>query len=187
MFANKFCFGLFSIWLLAIYAYASDGGIVAVLEVVISEETDDESKTLDLTVQQTKFLTDELRKQATLSLSKTFTVLTREKIIALSAEVPENAVTVVDIGRAIKSDYVTRSFVSSLGGLPVFTVELYSCESGLLLADFTETASDIGGLLKVIRENAPVLFKKINPPEPTAITVNEHVPVPIPTNIPVSA
>jgi len=168
------------------YTHASDGGTVAVLEVIVSEESDDESKALELTVQQTRFLTDELRKQASLHLSKTYTVLTREKIIALSADVPENASTVVDIGRAIKSDYVTRSFISSLGGLLVFTVELYSCESGLLLSDFTETAPDIGGLLKIARENAPVLFKKINPQEQVAITVNEPAPAPpsIPTNIP---
>jgi len=188
MFANKLASCLFFIWLIAIYAHASNGGIVAVLEVVVSEESDDESKALELTVQQTRFLTDELRKQATLSLSKTYTVLTREKIIALSANVPSDAATVVDIGRAIGSDYVTRSFISSLGGLLVFSVELYSCESGLLLADFTETAPDIGGLLKVARENAPALFKKINPPEQAAITtvttVNE-LPS-IPTNIPAS-
>jgi len=172
-------------WLIAIYAHASEGGVVAVLEVVVSEETDNENKALELTVQQTRFLTDELRKQATLSLSKTYDVLTREKIIALSVNVPDSASNVVDIGRAIKSDYVTRSFISSLGGLQVITVELYSCESGLLLTDFTEAAPDIGGLLKVVRENAPTLFKKINPPE-TATTINEPapVPVPIPTNIP---
>jgi len=162
MFASKLRYYLLFMCLIAIYTHASDGGIVAVLEVIVSEKSDDENK---VTVQQTRFLTDELRKQASLSLSKTYTILTREKIIALSADVPENTSNEVDIGRAIKSDYVTRSFVSFLGGLQVITVELYNCESGLLLSDFTEAAPDIGGLLKVIRENAPPLFKKINPIE----------------------
>jgi hypothetical protein len=175
MFAKKFRFWLFFIFLMAVYVPASDGGIVAVLEVVVSEDTEDDSKALELTVPQTKFLTDELRKQAVLALAKTYTILTREKIIELSVLVPENTANVVDIGRAIKSDYVTRSSISSLGNLLVFTIELYSCENGLLLADFTETAPDIGGLLKVIRENSPALFKKIILPEsiPTNIPAHE--------------
>jgi len=157
--------------------------------VVVSEDTDDESKALELTIQQTRFLTDELRKQATLALAKTYTVLTREKIIALSAEVPNNVSTVVDIGRAIKSDYVTNSSLSYLGGLLVFTVELYNCENGLLVGDFVKMAPDLKGLLDIIHENAPVLFKKINPPEPaTTVSVpppqSEPAPASIPTNIP---
>jgi len=191
MFAKNLKFWLFST-LLAVCAYASDKGIVAVLEVVVSEDTDDESKALELTVQQTKFLTDELRKQATMALAKNYTVLTRDKIIELSASVPENAVTVVDIGRAIKSNYVTRGSIGYFGDLLVFTVELYNCESGILIGDFVKMASDLKGLLDIIHENAPALFKKINPPEPAtptttavAIPVNES-PASIPTNIPAS-
>jgi len=187
MFAKNLRFWLFFM-LLAVCGYASEGGIVAVLEVVVSEETDDESKALELTVQQTRFLTDELRKQAALTLAKNYAVLTREKIIELSAGVPDNAITVVDIGRAIKSDYVTRSSLSYLGGLLVLTVELYNCESGILIGDFVKMASDLKGLLDIIHENAPILFKKINPPEPATpavATVNEP-PVSIPTNIPAS-
>jgi len=166
----------------AVWALA-DNGIVAVLEIVVSEETDDENKTSELTIPQTKFLTDELRKQATMALAKTYTVLTREKIVALSANIPDGVTTVVDIGRAMKSDYITNSSLSYLGGLLVFTVELYSCESGLLVADFVKMASDLKGLLEIIHENAPALFKKINPPEPDAISA---VPANTPTNIPQS-
>ena len=181
--------------LATVWASASEKSIVAVLEVVVSEDTDDESKALELTVQQTKFLTDELRKQATLALAKTYTVLTREQIIALSLGIPDNVFTVVDIGRAIKSNYVTRSSLSYLGGLLVLSVEIYSCESGLLLADFVKMAPDLKGLLEIIHENAPILFKKINPPEqvvvPTAVNVPPPQPdassvAPIPTNIPAS-
>lgn len=194
MFAKKLRFWLFFILLAAAYTYASDSNVVAVLEVVVSEETDDESKALELTVQQTRFLTDELRKQATLALSKTYTVLTRENIIALSAGISGNVSSVVDIGRAMKSDYVTHSSLSYLGGLLVLTVELYNCESGLLLADFVKMAPDLKGLLEIIHENASILFKKINPPEPVAAAANvpppqpeaSSVPVSIPTNIPES-
>jgi len=193
MFAKNLKFWLFSMLLAAAWAYASDRGVVAVLEIVVSEETDDESKSLELTIQQTKFLTDELRKQASLTLAKNYTVLTRENIIALSLGIPDNVFTVVDIGRAIKSDYITNSSLSYLGGLLVFTVELYNCESGLLVADFVKMAPDLKGLLEIIHENAPILFKKINPPEPATAAVpppqpdaSSAAPAPIPTNIPQS-
>ncbi|GBU24797.1 hypothetical protein R83H12_01432 [Fibrobacteria bacterium R8-3-H12] len=188
MFAKNLKIWLFLL-LVAAYAHASVNGIVAVLEVVISEDTDDESKALELTIQQTRFLTDELRKQAALTLAKNYAVLTREKIIELSANVPSNATTVVDIGRAIKSDYVTNSSLSYLGGLLVFTVEIYNCESGLLVGDFVKMAPDLKGLLDIIHENAPALFKKINPPEPEApvaapVAAPENTPVSISANIP---
>jgi len=191
MFAKNLKFWLF-FTLLAGLGHASDGGTVAVLEVVVSDDDADEGNAEELTVQQTRFLTDELRKQATLTLTKNYVVLTREKIIELSASVPENAANVVDIGRAMKSDYVTSSSLSYLGGLLVFTVELYSCESGLMIADFVKMSKDLKGLLDIVHENAPILFKKINPPEvarpaatAAAIPINEP-PASIPANIPAS-
>jgi len=184
MFAKTLKFWSLSMLLATVWAYASDKGVVAVLEIVVSEDTDDESKALDLTIQQTKFFTDELRKQAALTLAKNYTVLTRENIIALSANIPNNATTVVDIGRAIKSDYITNSSLSYLGGgLLVFTVELYNCESGLLVADFVKMAPDLKGLLDIIHENVPILFNKINPPEPDA---SSAAPANIPINTPQS-
>jgi len=119
-----------------------------------------------------------------MALAKNYTVLTRDKIIELSVSVPENAANVVDIGRAINSDYVTRSSLSYLGGLLVLTVELYNCESGLMIAEFVKMAPDLKGLLDIIHENAPILFKKINPPEPATPTPTPTVS--IPTNIPES-
>jgi len=184
MFAKKMKFCVVSILLATVLASASDGGIVAVLEVVVSEDTDDESESSELTIQQTRFLTDELRKQATMTLGKSYAVLNREKIIALSERVPDNVTTVVDIGRAMKSDYVTSSFLSYLGGSLIFTVELYSCESGLLLADFVKMAPDLKSLIDIVHENAPTLFRKIKPLEPAVAAAAVDVPAPIPTNIP---
>ena len=172
--------------LLATYAYALDGGSVVILEVVVSEDSDDEGKATELTVQQTRFLTDELRKQAILALPKSYTVLSREKIIALAAEIPEDATTVADIGRAMKGDYITKSSLKPLGGLLALTVELYSCESGLLLADYTKMASDLKGLLNIIHENSPDLFEKISP-KPVAAAIlkpDASSSASIPSNIP---
>jgi hypothetical protein len=138
---------------------------LAVLEVVISECEDEECKTDEITVQQTKLLTDELRKQAVLVLP-TYTVYTREKIIELAKDIPEGVSNLVDIGRAIKSDYVTHSTVGFLDGSFVLTVELYNCENGILLSNFVETAPDTKGLLKIIHEKSNLLFEKILPPAP---------------------
>jgi len=139
---------------------------LAVLEIVTSECEDEECKTDEITVQQTRLLTDELRKQASLSLPQTYIVYSREKIIELAKDIPAGISEVVDIGKAIKSDYVTRGSVSVLDGSLVLTVELYNCENGLLLSNFVETAPDTKGLLKIIHEKSAQLFEKILPPAP---------------------
>jgi len=139
---------------------------LAVLEIVTSECEEEECKTDEITVQQTRLLTDELRKQASLSLPQTYTVYSREKIIELAKDIPAGISEVVEIGKAIKSDYVTRGSVSVLDGSLVLTVELYNCENGLLLSNFVETAPDTKGLLKIIHEKSSQLFEKILPPAP---------------------
>ncbi|GBU24734.1 hypothetical protein R83H12_01369 [Fibrobacteria bacterium R8-3-H12] len=153
--------------ILAIVAQTAFAVNVAVLEVVISENPDEEENAVNLTVQQTKLLTDELRKQAVLVLPQTYTVYTREKIIELATSVPEGVFSVVDIGKAIKSDYVTQGSISFLDGSLVLTVELYNCENGILLSNFVETAPDTKGLLKIINEKSKTLFEKILPPAPS--------------------
>jgi len=144
---------------------------LAVLEITISE-TEDE---IDLTVDETKFLTDELRRQATKILPKDYSVLTREKIISLVPKTAENLGSVIDIGIVIKSDYITQGFIGKLGGLFTLTVELYETSSGNQIGDFVKEASDYKGLLEAIRENSQALFAKIMPPDTLAS---------IPTNIP---
>jgi len=147
---------------------------LAVLEITIAESEDE----IDLTVDETKFLTDELRRQATKILPKDYSVLTREKIISLVPKTAENLNSVIDIGIVIKSDYVTQGLIRKLGGLLTLTVELYETSSGNMIGDFVKEASDYKGLLEAIRENAPSLFAKIMP-QATPDTVAS-----IPTNIP---
>jgi hypothetical protein len=140
---------------------------IAVLEITVANNE------MDLTIEETRFLTDELRRQAMRLLPKGHSVLTREKIISLAPENAENLTSVIDIGIAIKSDYVTRNFIGKLGNLFTLTVELYETSSGNLLGDFAKESTDMKGLLDAIRENSPDLFAKIPPP-----------PIEIPTNIP---
>jgi len=149
---------------------AANAATLAVLEITIA--SDDE---IDLTVDQTKFLTDELRRQAMRLLPKDYSVLTREKILSLIPETAENFNSVIDIGLVIKSDYVTRGSIDKLGDLFTLTVEIYETKSGNLLGDFVKESMNYKGLLDAIRENAPDLFAKITP---------ETAKEPIPTNIP---
>jgi hypothetical protein len=145
---------------------------------------------VDLTIDETKFLTDELRRQAMRLLPKDYSVLTREKILSLIPKTAENLNSVIDIGIVIKSDYVTQGFIGKIGNLFTLTVELYETESGNLLENFVKESTDLKGLLDAIRENAPYLFAKITPKEePTQAKPSEAVkepqpPAAIPTNIP---
>jgi len=149
---------------------------VAVLEITVSSDE------AEMTVDETKFLTDELRRQAMRVLPKDYSVLNREKIISLVPKTAENLNSVIDIGMVIKSDYVTQGLIGKVGGLFTLTVELYETASGNLVGDFVKESPDYKGLLDAIRENSPSLFSKIMP---TGTTLNDpQQPTPIPTNIP---
>ena len=143
---------------LLLLAAAANAATLAVLEITI--ESDEE---IELTVNETKFLSDELRRQAVRLLPKDYSVLTREKIISLIPENAENLNTAIGIGTAIKSEYVTRGFIDKLGNLFALTVELYETSSGNLLGDFVKESADSTGLLDAIRENSPTLFAKLVP------------------------
>jgi len=131
---------------------------VAVLELITVNDE------MDLSTDETKFLTDELRRQATVSLPKEYSVLTREKIIDLASKATGSLNTVIEIGVAVKSDYVTQGFIGKLGTMFTLTVELYETSSGKLLGYFTKESTDLKGLLDAIRENSPKLLEKIVAP-----------------------
>jgi len=130
---------------------------VAVLEITAANDE------MGLTIDETKFLSDELRRQAMRILPKDYSVLTREKIISLAPKTTENLNSVIDIGLVIKSDYVTSGSIGKLGSLLTLTVELYETASGNLIGDFVKESTDLKGLLDAIRENSPDLFAKISP------------------------
>jgi TolB-like protein len=159
---------------------------IAVLEITIADNDE-----IDFSIDETKFLSDELRRQATVLLPKDDSVFTREEIISLAQQTTEDLGTVLNIGRAIKSDYVTQGLISKIGGIFTLTVELYETSSGKLLGYFTKESPDLKGFLEVIRENAPNIFAKIMPKEePPIISIPETVKdtqltaIIIPTNIP---
>jgi len=155
---------------------------VAVLELIIINDE------MDLSIDETKFLTDEVRRQANVSLPKEYSVLTREKIIDLASKATGNLNTVIEIGVALKSDYVSQGFIGKLGNMFTLTVELYETSSGKLLGYFTKESVDLKGLLDGIHENSPTLFAKTMQKEiPYATAIAPPLvaaPATIPTNIP---
>jgi len=164
-----------------LFLATANAATIAVLEITLA--SDEEAS---LTISETKFLTDELRRQATRILPNDYSVLTREKIISLIPETAENLNSVIDIGIVIKSDYVTRGSIDKLEDLFTLTVELYETSSGNLLSSFVKESTNYIGLLDAIRGNAPDLFAKIAPPSAIATpeTAMEPQPASIPTNIP---
>jgi len=185
MFRNFKCTLITAAMLLLATANAAT---IAVLEITIAKDE------VELSVDETMFLSDELRRQAARILPKDYSVLTREKIISLIPEAAENLNSVIEIGRAIKSDYVTRGLIGKLGNLFTLTVELYETSSGNLLGDFAKESTELKGLLDAIRESSPDLFAKIMPkeePPPPVAAIPETVKdtqsvatATIPTNIP---
>jgi hypothetical protein len=133
----------------------ANAATIAVLEITVANDE------IDLTIDETKFLTDELRRQAMRLLQKEHSVLTRDKIIALIPKTAKNFDSVIDIGMAIKSDYVTRGSIGKLDDMLTLTVELYETSSGDLLGDFVKESKDLKGFLDAIRKDSPDLFAKI--------------------------
>jgi hypothetical protein len=137
---------------------AANATTLVVLEITAANDE------MDLGIDETKFLTDELRRQAARFLPMEYSVLTRDKIISSIPKSAENLTSVVALGVALKGDYVTRSFIGKLGNLFTLTVELYEVAGGNMLGDFVKESTDLKGLLDAIRENSPNLFAKIKAP-----------------------
>ena len=139
---------------------------VAVLEIVPENNVMEE-----ITVQESRHLTDELRRQAVINLpAKEFSVLTRDNLIALMPPDEEEADCLaescaVDIGRAIGAEYITQGRLGKFGKRFSISVELFESMGGKLLSSIVFESENADGLLKVIREQSKPLFEKI-PIEP---------------------
>lgn len=139
--------------------FASNNSL-AILDIMVS--TNDE---VELTVRETQYLTDELRRQAILTLSGTTSVLSRDTIIYNLSQSKENISTAVDAGKALEAEYVVSGTVGKFQGLLSLTVELYNVETGKMLGTFVTESENARGLLDTIRERAPALFHIITQPE----------------------
>jgi hypothetical protein len=151
--------------------------VLAVLEIIPTAEA--------MGILEAQHITNELRKQATLTLPQdAYTVLTRDNLISLIPQDEEEADRllesgVIEIGKAIGAGYVTQGYINFFDKFLSLSVELYETESGRLVGSVVLEATNAMELLKLVRENSPTLFAKIDKPVPAKIPEPTHEPAPI--------
>jgi len=152
--------GLILVLAMAETAFAASN--VAVLELV-----PDASAQEEISIGESRHLTDELRRQAVTALpTGEYSVLTRDNFIALMPSNEKEAERIaegsaVEIGRAIGAEYVSRGTIGKFGKQFTISVELYETASGKLLSSMVFESEGIDGLLNVIRKEAKPLFQSI--------------------------
>ncbi len=174
---------IFAMLLIASASFAAMN--VAVLEITVPEDNED----IEIGVEETKFLTDELRSQAVSILPQDkYTVLTREGMISKFMQQSEeerkrlSSASAVEIGKAIGTEYVAQGKINIFGDKLSLKVEFYETASGKLLGSFTGESGNATGFLGVIREKAPPMFDKIVPKEkPVRDTLTPPPPPPSPS------
>jgi hypothetical protein len=125
-------------------------------------------------------LTDKLREIAGGILPKErYMIMTQQSIVdrlgsqEQAAKLCREAICLVDLGRKVNADYIAQARIGRFSGNLTIKIELYQVASGGLIASFTDNSKDVQGLLDVLEEKAPDLFKKMpgvvpEPPPPVA-------------------
>ena len=114
------------------------------------------------------FLTSRLRETAVNVLPKSqYGVMTTESIVAFlgseerAIKICRESSCLAEIGRKVSADYVAQARLGKFGNDLSIKTELYDVKSGTLIGSFTGYSKDIYGLLVLIDEKAPDLFKKM--------------------------
>ncbi|MDR2581949.1 MAG: hypothetical protein LBC75_00530 [Fibromonadaceae bacterium] len=114
------------------------------------------------------YLTVRLREIAVKALPKdSYSIMTAESIIDKLGSIEEarkicrEAQCLAVIGRKVSAAYVGQAKIGNFGGNFTISMELYNSASGTLVDSFTGEANDLRGLLKVIDEKAPQMFRKM--------------------------
>jgi len=151
---------LFVLLFLALAAYGQMQERVAILNTL---DDGDSIKVSDLI-----YLTNRLRETAVKVLPKQrYGVMTTESIVAFlgsqenARKVCNEASCLADIGRKVSADYVAQARVGRFGNQLSINFQLYNVKTGNLIDSFTGNSKDVFGLLAIIDENAPTLFKQM--------------------------
>jgi TolB-like protein len=114
------------------------------------------------------YLTDRLRETAVKILpKKQYGVMTTESIVAFfgsqerAAKVCNESSCLAEVGRKVSADYVAQARVGRFGDQLSINFQLYNVKTGNLVDSFTGNSKDIFGLLAVIDEKSPDLFKQM--------------------------
>ena len=135
---------------------------VAVLETGVDQSVKKKVKLSDR-----QYLTNVLREEAVKQLpaEEDYTIMTRDNISAMLP--PGKAIEdcegscLAETGRNISADYVCQARVSSFGSKLALSAEIYETAGNKLVASFNGNGTNVEGLLKVIKENAPEFFGKV--------------------------
>jgi len=145
---------------LALSAYGQQQDRVAIIN---TEDDRDSIGFSDLS-----HLTNRLRETAVKILPKSrYGIMTTESIVAFfgSMENTRKACNesscLVEIGRKVSADYVAQAHINRFGSQLSINFDLYNTKSGTLIDSFTGHSEDIFGLLAVIDEKAPDLFRQM--------------------------
>jgi hypothetical protein len=149
-----------SLILLLLSAFAHSSAVLAVLEIIPSNEVEEE-----LTIDELRLLSDELRRQA-VNILPEFNVLTRDGMIALIPADEEEAECLaqscaVEIGRAIGAEYISSGRIAKFRGKLSLTVELYETMGGRLLGSFLTYGTSIEGFMETIKAESSAMFEKV--------------------------
>ncbi|MDR2583708.1 MAG: PEGA domain-containing protein [Fibromonadaceae bacterium] len=96
-----------------------------------------------------------------------YSIMTAESIIDKlgskenANKICREAQCLAEIGRKVSAAYVGQARVGDFDGNLTISMELYNAASGTLVDSFTGEARDLSGLLKVINEKAPEMFRKV--------------------------
>jgi hypothetical protein len=158
----------------AIYAVQT----IAVLEIIPKTE-------VDITISEMQLISDELRRQAMLTLPRDkFSILTRENFMLLLKDAgPIHEGNVIELGRALKADIVSKGNVFIFDGELTVHVELYDSRSGNMLSSMTVKSRNVQELLEAVTKHAPPMFAALYKPEPIAEILPPpcpEIPAPVP-------
>jgi len=115
------------------------------------------------------YLSVRLREIAVKTLPKDkYSIMTVESIIDKLGSIEnarkvcnENRSCLAKIGQKVSAAYIGQAKVGNFDGNFTIFMELYNSASGTLVDSFTGKAKDLSGLLAVIDQKAPILFKEL--------------------------
>jgi len=134
--------------------------------VAIMGTVDDEEPPLK--VSELNQLTSRLRSIATNVLPKNgYAIMTQQSIVDYfgsqdaAAKKCRESSCLAQLGRQLNADYVGQARIGRFGGSYSISFELYEVKSSTLLSSFESHSKDVFGLLAIIDEKAPILYKKL--------------------------
>jgi len=142
-----------------------------------SVDTQDSIKFNDLS-----YLTTKIRETAVNVLPKErYGVMTTESIVAFlgsqekAMKLCNESTCIAEIGRKVSSDYVGQARVGRFGGELTVNFEIYNSKSGTLMSSFSGNSKTMFGLLVVVNEKSPELFKKMLDTKNTPKTLKKEI------------